>query len=75
MLNRVAARRGARADVDLGADSITTHMKVGKDHVPIPRRYLETAGSRQIYGTVTEALIRAALQQRGPTTWRPAMGE
>ena len=42
------------------ADSMTTHMKVGKNHFATAyAEYLETESSLQIYGTLTEDLIRA----------------
>ena len=42
------------------ADSMTTHMKVGMDHFATAyAEYLETESSLQIYGTLTEDLIRA----------------
>jgi len=42
------------------ADSMTTHMKVGKDHFATAyAEYLDTESSLQIYGTLTDDLIRA----------------
>lgn len=42
------------------ADSMTTHMKVGRDHFATAyAEYLDTESSLQIYGTLTEDLIRA----------------
>ena len=42
------------------ADSMTTHMKVGMDHFATAyAEYLEAESSLQIYGTLTEDLIRA----------------
>ena len=42
------------------ADSMTTHMKVGMDHFATAyAEYLDTESSLQIYGTLTEDLVRA----------------
>jgi hypothetical protein len=42
------------------ADSMTTHMKVGMDHFATAyAEYLEAESSMQIYGSLTEELIRA----------------
>ena len=42
------------------ADSMTTHMKVGMDHFATAyAEYLEPESTLQIYGTLTEDLIRA----------------
>src|SRR6188768_3400279 len=42
------------------ADSMTTHMKVGMDHFATAyAEYLEAESTLQIYGTLTEDLIRS----------------
>ena len=42
------------------ADSMATHMKVGRDHFATAyAEYLDTESSVQIYGTLTEDLVRA----------------
>jgi hypothetical protein len=42
------------------ADSMTTHMKVGIEHFAAAyAEYLEAESSLQIYGNLTEDLIRA----------------